>query len=78
MSASKQYSNCAGKPTHLHGVNGREYATGRGVMLASRELLRAFNMGKISGKTFVIQVRMRNAFPFSQCLQALQYLLSDL
>ena len=40
---------------HLHGSAGREYATGRGVVLASRELLRAYNMGKIAGKTFVIQ-----------------------
>lgn len=46
----------AGKPLHLHGSAGREYATGRGVVLASRELLKAYNMGKISGKTFVIQV----------------------
>lgn len=41
---------------HLHGSAGREYATGRGVVLAARELLRAYNMGKINGKTFVIQV----------------------
>ena len=48
---------------HLHGSAGREYATGRGVVLASRELLRAFNMGKISGKTFVIQVRLIACVP---------------
>lgn len=44
-----------GKPLHLHGSAGREYATGRGVVLASRELLKAHNMGRIAGKTFVIQ-----------------------
>ena len=40
----------------LHGSYGREYATGRGVVLATRELLRHEHMGKIAGKTFVIQV----------------------
>lgn len=46
----------AGKPLDLHGSFGREYATGRGVMLATRELLRHEHLGKIAGKTFVIQV----------------------
>lgn len=45
----------AGKPLHLHGSAGREYATGRGVVLATRELLKAHNMGRIAGKTFVVQ-----------------------
>ena len=45
----------SGKPLHLHGSAGREYATGRGVVLATRELLKAHNMGRIAGKTFVIQ-----------------------
>lgn len=40
----------------LHGSYGREYATGRGVVLATREMLRHEHMGKIAGKTFVIQV----------------------
>lgn len=44
-----------GKPLDLHGSYGREYATGRGVMLATRELLRHEHLGKIAGKTFVIQ-----------------------
>lgn len=48
---------CAGKPMTLHGSYGREYATGRGVVLATRELLRNEHMGKIAGKTFVIQVQ---------------------
>jgi len=47
--------HCSGKPLHLHGSAGREYATGRGVVLATRELLKAHNMGRIAGKTFVIQ-----------------------
>lgn len=47
----------AGKPLTLHGSYGREYATGRGVVLATRELLRHEHMGKIAGKHFVIQVR---------------------
>ena len=47
----------AGKPLTLHGSYGREYATGRGVVLATRELLRAEHLGKIAGKDFVIQVR---------------------
>lgn len=48
--------NVAGKPLTLHGSYGREYATGRGVVLAIRELLRSEHMGKIAGKEFVIQV----------------------
>jgi glutamate dehydrogenase/leucine dehydrogenase len=48
----------AGKPLTLHGSYGREYATGRGVVLAVRELLRAEHLGKIAGKDFVIQARV--------------------
>ncbi len=44
------------QPVHLHGSYGREAATGRGTVFATRELLKAFHMGGISGKTFVIQV----------------------
>ena len=47
----------AGKPLTLHGSYGREYATGRGVVLAVRELLRAEHLGKIAGKDYVIQAR---------------------
>lgn len=50
------YAAQPGKPLTLHGSYGREYATGRGVVLATRELLRHEHMGKIAGKTFVIQV----------------------
>lgn len=46
----------------LHGSYGREYATGRGVVLATRELLRYEHMGKIAGKTFVIQVQAPLSF----------------
>ena len=53
---------CAGKPMTLHGSYGREYATGRGVVLATRELLRNEHMGKIAGKTFVIQVQAPLSF----------------
>jgi len=44
-----------GKPVHLHGSLGREAATGRGVMFAVRELLRATHAGRIQDQTFVIQ-----------------------
>lgn len=46
-----------GKPVHLHGSYGREAATGRGTVFATRELLKASGAGLIEGKTFVIQVR---------------------
>ncbi|KAK9807101.1 hypothetical protein WJX73_005054 [Symbiochloris irregularis] len=44
-----------GKPLALHGSYGREYATGRGVVLAARELLKAEHAGRLAGKEFVIQ-----------------------
>jgi len=44
-----------GKPVYLHGSLGREAATGRGVMFATRELLKATGAGAIAGKSFVIQ-----------------------
>ena len=45
-----------GKPVNLHGSHGREAATGRGTVFATRELLRATGAGSIADKTFVIQV----------------------
>lgn len=45
-----------GKPVHLHGSLGREAATGRGTVIATRELLKAVGAGSIAGKKFVIQV----------------------
>ena len=57
----ERYNSAAGKPLTLHGSYGREYATGRGVVLATRELLRAEHLGKIAGKDFVIQARMMQA-----------------
>lgn len=45
-----------GKPVHLHGSLGREAATGRGTVIATRELLKAMNAGSIAGKKIVIQV----------------------
>ena len=44
-----------GKPLLLHGVRGRESATGRGVVIAAREWLKASGRGDIPGKTFVLQ-----------------------
>ena len=42
---------------YLHGSWGREAATGRGTVFATRELLKASGLGSIEGKTFVIQAR---------------------
>lgn len=47
-----------GKPVYLHGSWGREAATGRGTVFATRELLKATGHGEIAGKTFVIQVSL--------------------
>lgn len=44
-----------GKPVYLHGSLGREAATGRGVVFAIRELLKALHMGKIQDQKYVIQ-----------------------
>jgi len=52
--AHEQVCVRAGKPISLHGTFGREYATGRGVYLAVRELLRAEHAGKIVGKEIVL------------------------
>ena len=35
---------------HLHGSLGREAATGRGTVIATRELLKAMNAGSIAGQ----------------------------
>jgi glutamate dehydrogenase (NAD(P)+) len=44
-----------GKPVHLHGSNGRDAATGRGTVFATRELLKHTGQGTIANKTYVIQ-----------------------
>ncbi|DBA97999.1 hypothetical protein WJX82_003201 [Trebouxia sp. C0006] len=44
-----------GKPVQLHGSLGREAATGRGTVFATRELLKHSHAGTIANKTFVIQ-----------------------
>jgi len=44
-----------GKPLQLHGSHARESATGRGVVVATRELLRAHGAGGLEGKSVVIQ-----------------------
>lgn len=41
----------------LHGSLGRDAATGRGTMIAIREMLKAYGDGEIAGKKFCIQVR---------------------
>lgn len=57
FSKFKGYSPAAvtGKPVHLHGSLGRESATGRGTVMATREMLKALGAGSIKDKTFVIQ-----------------------
>lgn len=52
---------CALQPVDLHGSHGREYATGRGAVLATRELLLHAHAGKIANKDFVIQVCMAHS-----------------
>ncbi len=47
---------CDLQPVDMHGSHGREYATGRGAVLATRELLLHAHAGKIANKDFVIQV----------------------
>ena len=44
-----------GKPVHLHGSLGREAATGRGTVFATRELLKASGAGSLKGKTVAVQ-----------------------
>ncbi len=44
------------QPVQLHGSLGREAATGRGTVFATRELLKHSHAGTIANKTFVIQV----------------------
>lgn len=45
------------QPLHLHGIRGRDTATGRGVLYAAREFLNSTMYSKIEGTTFAIQVR---------------------
>ena len=44
-----------GKPVDLFGSKGREEATGRGVVMALEEHLKAATLGEIRGKTFAVQ-----------------------
>jgi glutamate dehydrogenase/leucine dehydrogenase len=44
------------QPLHLHGIRGRDTATGRGVLYAAREFLNSQLYSKVEGTTFVIQV----------------------
>lgn len=44
------------QPVYLHGSLGREAATGRGVVVATSELMKHMDNGRIEGKNIVIQV----------------------
>lgn len=44
------------QPLHLHGIIGRDTATGRGVLYAAREFLNSALYSKVEGTSFVIQV----------------------
>lgn len=48
-----------GKPVHLHGSLGREAATGRGTVIATREMLKSLGAGSIQDKKIIIQVCQR-------------------
>ena len=43
------------QPLELHGIPGRQYATGRGAVIALRELLAADHAGTLAGKEVVVQ-----------------------
>jgi hypothetical protein len=45
------------QPLHLHGSHGRDTATGRGVLFAAREFLKASLYTNVRDCSFVIQVR---------------------
>lgn len=55
-SVTSVYVHACMQPVQLHGSLGREAATGRGTVLATRELLKHSRAGTIAGKSFVIQV----------------------
>ena len=59
---------CDVQPVDLHGSHGREYATGRGAVLATRELLLHAHAGKIANKDFVIQVCIAYAHFDQSCI----------
>lgn len=44
-----------GKPVYLHGSQGRDAATGRGTVMATRELLKHSHVGTIADMTYVVQ-----------------------
>ena len=55
---------------YLHGSWGREAATGRGTVFATRELLKASGLGGIEGKTFVIQACWRVRATSEVCMSS--------
>ena len=64
--ASSAFALCL-QPVHLHGSLGREAATGRGTVYATRELLKHSGLGGIANKTYVIQVCLPGGFGMWPC-----------
>ena len=65
------------QPLELHGIPGRQYATGRGAVIALRELLAADHAGTLAGKEVVIQASALNPFACTRCLQPMLWLPSS-
>ena len=57
------------QPVQLHGSFGRDAATGRGTVFATRELLKASGLGSLKGKEFVIQASFVSTFLSSDVLR---------
>ena len=57
------------QPLELHGIPGRQYATGRGAVIALRELLAADHAGTLAGKEVVIQASVLSPIACTLCLQ---------
>lgn len=49
-------ASVTGKPVYLHGSLGRDAATGRGTVIATREMLKGLENCSLEGKKIVIQV----------------------
>ena len=59
------------QPLELHGIPGRQYATGRGAVIALRELLAADHAGTLAGKEVVIQASALSPIACTLCLRAM-------
>ena len=66
LGVSPAFALCL-QPVHLHGSLGREAATGRGTVYATRELLKHSGLGGIANKTYVIQVCLQGGFGMWSC-----------